>query len=127
MRCFALLCALCCALTGTAWSNGNTGLIYGRVLISGSDLPMCPITVTAESDRQPLQSTNTLSDGSFYFLSVSPGSVKVTVGRSVRYLTVDANLNNQDTYDNPIYLSRREFSRESSRQAQSMSRLCHSR
>ena len=97
-----MLNAVC---SGIAWAE--TGFIYGRVLVAGSGMPVCPITVTVESNSEPLQKTSTMNDGSFHFLAVSPGTVKVTVGRSraVRYVTVSADIKNHDTWVEPFYLS----------------------
>ena len=107
MRHVLAIGALCCTLNATAWADGNTGLIYGRVLMNGTNMPPCPTTVTVSSDREPPQRTLTGPDGSFHFLSVMPGRVTLSVGRvNVRDLVVSANLQNADTYVRPIMIPR---------------------
>jgi hypothetical protein len=89
-----------------ALADGNTGLIYGTVLTEGSQRPLCAITVTATNNREPPQKVFTRPDGSFHFLSVSPGYVRLTIGptREVRDITVSANL---ETYVQPVYINLR--------------------
>lgn len=99
--------ALFCAFSATAWADGNTGLIYGRVLMNGTSAAPCPMIVTVSSNREPPQRTRTATDGTFHFLSVMPGPVTLSVGRVViRDLIVSANLQNADTYVRPIYVPR---------------------
>ena len=106
MRRLTLAYILCFVFTTVAPADANLGLIYGRVLIAGTNLPVCPITVTVTSDREPPQKTTTSADGHFHFLAVSPGTVAVTVGKSraVRYLTISANIVNFDLILQPFYL-----------------------
>lgn len=93
---------------GVASADPNTGTIYGKVMVLGTHQPICPITVTARSNRQPEMKTHTGADGSFHFFSVSPGSVNLIVGhdRFARTVTVSANLPNQEAHVIPIYLPR---------------------
>jgi hypothetical protein len=91
---------------GVASADPNTGTIYGKVMVLGSHQPICPITVTARSNRQPEMTTHTYADGSFHFFSVSPGPVNLVVGhdRFARTVTVSANLPNEEAHVIPIYL-----------------------
>jgi hypothetical protein len=95
-----------CALTAPASADGNTGLIFGRVFIDGTNSPACPTTVTLTSDREPPQQTVTDRDGTFHFLTVIPGRATVQVGRIVRDVSVSANIPNMDLYVRPIYVPR---------------------
>lgn len=92
-----------CSLTSLACADGNTGLIYGKVLLERAHIPICPIAVTAISGRQAPQQTFTRDDGSYHFLTVSPGPVTLVIGDNLRVhnLTVSANLS---TSVEPTYL-----------------------
>jgi hypothetical protein len=93
---------------GVAYADPNTGTIYGKVMVLGTRQPICPITVTARSNRQPEMTTHTLADGSFHFFSVTPGPINLVVGhdRFARTVTVSANLPNEEAHVIPIYLPR---------------------
>ena len=105
-----LAAAIAAALPVAAAADGNAGIIYGRVLLSGSDRPVCPITIRVFSDRESPWTTRTKADGSFVFLQIQPGPVTVVVGsnRERRRVTVSANLSNQELfYLQPLRSSRR--------------------
>lgn len=124
MRFLMFALALLWSSTAIASADGNTGLIYGKVLLSGSHIPVCPIAVVVKSDRQAPQKTFTAGDGSYHFLTVSPGPVTLLIGhsRSVQALTVSANLL---TFVEPTYLPElRNPTMVSSRRAQFASRIC---
>jgi hypothetical protein len=128
MRHLIFACLFCLGVAGAAQADGNTGLIYGRVLIAGSHVPVCPITVTVNSDREPLQKTTTSNNGEFHFLLVSPGTVVVTIGRSrvVRSLTISPNIQNLDLILEPFYLSPQPIvTTVSSARTQLIERVCH--
>ena len=130
MRTLAFVYAVCLSLAGVAQADGNLGLIYGRVLIAGSGEPVCPVTVTVTSDREPPLKTTTSNNGDFYFLAVSPGTVAVTVGRSraVRYLTISANIANLDLILYPFYLSPINVLTDGpSTKAEAIQRICRGR
>jgi hypothetical protein len=115
---------LCSSVVGSASADGNTGLIYGKVLLAGSHQPVCPIAVIVRSDRQAPLETFTAGDGSYHFLSVSPGPVTLSIGRSrsVQSLSVSANLL---TFVEPTYLPAiRPLSLRPSRRAQLARRIC---
>ena len=126
IRKLGVLCALCCLSGGIASADGNTGMIYGRVLIARSNMPVCPITVTATSDREPMLKTHTDADGSFHFLSVFPGPVRITVGRSraVRNITVSANLPDLELAVSPIFLPPARATYAGGAQGQEARRVC---
>lgn len=109
MRSILLACALLVALTAAAWADGNTGLIYGRVLQTETGTPACPISVMASSDRQPPDVVVSNRDGSFHFLSIVPGPVTLTVGSVSRDVVVSANIVNMDAYVRPIYITQRHI------------------
>jgi hypothetical protein len=100
-----LLIALCFSpIPAAAVADGNTGEIYGRVLLSGTDRPACRIMVRVLSNREAPWETRTSADGSFVFLQIRPGPVTIVVGRNRerRQITVSANLPNQEVfYVNP--------------------------
>ncbi|HKU67927.1 MAG TPA: hypothetical protein VJP85_09125 [Candidatus Baltobacteraceae bacterium] len=102
------LAAAVVLVRGVASADPNTGTIYGKVMVLGTHQPICPITVTARSNRQPEMKTHTLADGTFHFFSVSPGPVNVIVGhdRFARTVIVSANLPNEEAHVIPIYLPR---------------------
>lgn len=106
MRLALFLCALCCALTAAAFADGNTGLIYGRVYMDGTEKAPCPTVVMATSDRQAPLRAVTDKDGIFHFLDVVPGRVTLVVGRVARDVIVSANISNMDTYVRPFYVPR---------------------
>ncbi|HEY0392878.1 MAG TPA: hypothetical protein VGD01_00150 [Candidatus Elarobacter sp.] len=93
-RRLAVTTALLAALPATAGAQGNTGIIYGRVMIAGTHQPVCLITLTVHSDREADVQVQTRGDGTFRFLTVSPGPVRLIVGRSraTRSLDVSPNL-----------------------------------
>lgn len=103
MRYLVLIGALCCATVRIASADGNTGLIYGTVYKAGTNQPLCAVPVIVSNDREPPQKTFTAADGSYHFLSVSPGRVKLLIGplNEVRDVSVSANL---ETYVQPMYL-----------------------
>jgi hypothetical protein len=83
MRFLALVLGLLCVSTGAGLADGNTGRVYGRVLVNigqGRIRPSCGVIVRVESDRQPTIQTRTRPDGSFLFASVFPGSATIVVG-----------------------------------------------
>lgn len=88
------------ALRGSALADSNTGWVYGRVMVAGTRQPVCPITILAVNDRESPWETHTRSDGSFYFLSLLPGRVKIIIGRNrlVRDVEVHANLPTEETF-----------------------------
>jgi len=96
----ALAGGILAALPGFALADGNTGIVYGRVLLSSTEQPVCRITVRALSNREGPWETNTGADGSFVFLSIRPGPVTIVVGRGreFRQINVSANLQNQETF-----------------------------
>jgi hypothetical protein len=101
----ALVIALVGCASEAAHADGDTGLVYGRVLIQGTGQPVCPITVRAVSNREPTWETQTQADGSFRFLALFPGNVTIIIGqnRIVQALTVHANLMERSTfYLNPL-------------------------
>jgi len=95
----ALVLSLCIPAE-LALADSNTGWIYGRVLIAGTRQPVCPITIIATNDRESPWEAQTRSDGSFYFLSLLPGRVRVIIGRSrlIRDVEVHANLPTEETF-----------------------------
>lgn len=103
MRYLVPIGALCCATAGIASADGNTGLVYGTVLSATTNRPLCAIPIVASNNREPPQKTFTAADGSYHFLSVSPGNVRLTIGpaREVRDISVSANL---ETYVQPVYV-----------------------
>ncbi|HEY0613892.1 MAG TPA: hypothetical protein VGC96_04600 [Candidatus Elarobacter sp.] len=80
-------------LPATANAQGNTGMIYGHVFLSGTRIPVCPLTLWARSDREALLKAPTRSDGSFRFLLVSPGPVTVIAGRNRASVNVSVSPN----------------------------------
>jgi hypothetical protein len=96
----ALAGGILAALPGSALADGNTGTVYGRVLLSTTEQPVCRITVRALSNREGPWETNTGADGSFVFLSIRPGPVTIVIGRGreFRQISVSANLQNQETF-----------------------------
>ncbi|MBV9271407.1 MAG: hypothetical protein JO165_09945, partial [Candidatus Eremiobacteraeota bacterium] len=83
--------------------------------------PVCPITVIATNDRESPWETRTHSDGSFYFLSLMPGRVKIIIGRDrlVRDVEVHANLPTEETF----YIAPQRRG-EAPRRDASVQRLC---
>jgi len=114
-------------LIGVSQADGNTGAIFGRVLIAGSSEPVSPISITLGSSNEPPQRGSTSRAGYFHFLSVMPGPVQVTIGRSraIRYLTVSANIENNELVVPPIVLpGLRTLNHVTTRQYELARRIC---
>jgi hypothetical protein len=96
----AAVTALALVLPSPGRCDGNAGMIYGRVLLSTTHQPVCPITVRVLSNREGPWEAHTQSDGSFVFLQVRPGPVSIVIGRGreVRSVNVSANLQEQQTF-----------------------------
>jgi len=82
---------------GTLRAEGTTGSIYGRVYDEGSHRPACGLAVRIVSDSEPPQETRTLPDGSFSFVAVFPGTVRVMIARQTTAVEVHANLDSDET------------------------------
>ncbi len=127
MRILSVALALWWTLIVNASADGNTGRIYGRVLIAGSNQPVCPISVTLTSSHEPPQRTTTSGAGYFRFLSAVPGRVRVVVGRSraVRDVMVSANVANDELLVRPIVLPMlRTLNHVTTRQYELGRRIC---
>jgi len=99
-RFFAAFIVCAAVTTGAVLADSNTGWIYGRVVVTGTRQPVCPITIIAINNRESPWETHTRSDGSFYFLSLLPGRVTIIIGRNrvVREVEVHANLPTEETF-----------------------------